>query len=107
MTKRACLGPGRGERCPTGALTDQPRCPACSRVKDQARGTRQARGYDAAHDRLRAEYQRRMETGEAFHCWRCSKPIDPNHWHLGHDDHDRSRYRGPECVPCNTATSGR
>jgi hypothetical protein len=71
------------------------------------RGTRQEQGYDAAHDRLRASYQRRMNQGETFHCWRCGKPLDPSLWHLGHDDHDRSQYRGPECVPCNTATKGR
>lgn len=48
-----------------------------------------------------------MNAGETFDCWRCTDPIDPEHWHLGHDDDDRSQYRGPECVPCNTATSGR
>ncbi|MFE6645674.1 hypothetical protein ACFVJS_03865 [Nocardioides sp. NPDC057772] len=49
------------------------------------------------------------EDGERFTCWRpgCGKPIDPTNWHLGHDDHDRSRYRGPECPPCNQATAGR
>lgn len=48
-----------------------------------------------------------MNRGEAFTCWRCDDPIDPEHWHLGHDDHDRDVYRGPECVTCNTATAGR
>ncbi len=107
MPKRACLGPGKGERCPHGAITAKPRCPACTRVLDKTRGTKQQRGYDADHDRLRAAYQRRMDAGETFDCWRCHQPINPHHWHLGHDDHDRTRYRGPECPPCNTATKGR
>ncbi len=107
MPKRACLGPGHGQRCPVGALTDQPRCPSCTRTKDRARGTRQQRGYGADHDRLRADYQRRMDEGETFDCWRCGDPIDPAHWHLGHDDDDRTRYRGPECPPCNLPTAAR
>lgn len=98
---RVCIEDG----CPT--LTRTTRCPAHTRAKDKARGTRQQRGYDAAHDKLRAEYQRRMDAGERFTCWRCPRPIDPSDWHLGHDDHDRSKYRGPECPPCNLATSGR
>lgn len=101
MARRPCAIPG----CPT--LTDRGRCPQHAREHEQQRGTRQQRGYDAAHDRLRADYQHRMDRGEAFDCWRCGDQIDPEHWHLGHDDDDRSRYRGPECVPCNTATSGR
>ena len=49
-----------------------------------------------------------MDAGEVFTCWRCrTTEINPQHWHLGHDDHDRSVYRGPECVPCNLATNGR
>ena len=91
--------------CPT--LTNTTRCTTCERAKDKARGTRQQRGYDAAHDRLRAACQRRMDEGETFDCLRCTKPIDPSYWRLGHDDHDRSIYRGPECVPCNQATKGR
>ena len=102
MTKRVCSEPG----CPV--LIDQgTRCPTHTRQRDQARGTRQARGYDAAHDRLRASYQRRMDAGEPFVCWRCSRLIDPDDWHLGHDDHDRTRYRGPECPPCNLSTASR
>ena len=91
--------------CPS--LTKTTRCTTHARAKDRARGTRQARGYDADHDRLRASYQARMDAGEVFQCWRCGGTIDRLRWHLGHDDHDRSKYRGPECVPCNTATSGR
>jgi hypothetical protein len=98
VTLKVCLEPG----CP--ALTDQTRCPTHTRAKDRARGTSTERGYGSAHQRLRREYELRMRAGEVFHCWRCGAEIDPDAWHLGHDDHDRSVYRGPECVPCNTAT---
>jgi hypothetical protein len=98
---KVCAEPG----CPT--LTHSTRCTGHTRARDKARGTRQQRGYDSAHTRLRATYQQRMDSGETFTCWRCTKAIDPSAWHLGHDDADRSMYRGPECVGCNTATSGR
>ena len=106
MSLSVCLEPG----CPT--LTNKTRCKAHERSRDRERGTRQERGYDAAHDRLRAEYQRRMDAGEAFVCWRCAEAgrphdVDPKHWHLGHDDKDRRMYRGPECPAGNLATSGR
>jgi hypothetical protein len=53
-----------------------------------------------------------MEGGEVFHCWRCAErdvvtEIDPDAWDLGHDDADRGQHRGPECIGCNRATSGR
>lgn len=103
MTKRRCRG------CP--ALVPRAalygRCPACRQRYEAARGTRQDRGYDAAHDRLRAAYQERMDAGERFICWRCPRSIDPTDWCLGHDDADRSVYRGPECPQCNYATAGR
>lgn len=98
---RVCPEPG----CPE--LVDKGRCKDHRRQREQQRGTRQQRGYDATHDTLRAEFQRRMDAGHRFNCWRCTKPIDPTHWHLGHDDHNRTVYRGPECVPCNLATAGR
>lgn len=107
---RVCNAPG----CPTlvPADTRGGRCPEHQRQAEQARGTRQQRGYDARHDRLRATYQQRMDAGERFTCWRCEslgKPhsIDPNTWDLGHDDHDRTAYRGPECRSGNRATAAR
>lgn len=100
---KVCIVPG----CPT--LTHGTRCSEHERARDKARGSRQARGYDARHDRLRATYQRSMDEGETYTCWRpeCGRAIDPNAWHLGHDDHDRSQYRGPECPSCNLATASR
>ena len=106
MTLRVCLEPG----CPT--LTKATRCERHTRERDRARGTRQERGYGSEHDRLRAEYQRRMDAGESFTCWRCETRgvvtvIDQSNWTLGHCDGDRSIYHGPECPPCDYATAGR
>lgn len=104
MSLRPCLEPG----CPT--LSESPRCPTHTREKDQARGTRQERGYDAAYDRIRRNYQLRMEAGEVFICWRCAEleqphPIDPDAWDLGHDPVDRTVIRGPQCPQTNRATA--
>ena len=99
MAKRVCLEPG----CPT--LTQQSRCPAHRRDRERARGTRQARGYGSEHDQLRAEYQRRMDAGERFVCWRKGEPIDTTNWTLGHCDDDRSMYHGPECPSCDYAVN--
>lgn len=55
-----------------------------------------ARGYGGSHQAKRAAIQRRMDRGETFNCWRCGLPVDPANWDLGHDDHDRTKYRGPE-----------
>lgn len=103
---KVCAEPG----CPT--LTTTTRCDQHRRERDRARGTRQERGYGAEHDRLRAEWQAELDTGRVVYCWRCldrgkRTKIDPTRWHLGHDDFDRGKYRGPECVPCNLATAGR
>lgn len=98
---KVCSVPG----CPN--LQAEPKCIKHRREAEAARGSRQARGYGAAHDRIRADYRRRMEQGEQFNCWRCGNPLTPDAFDLGHDDHDRSRHRGPECLRCNRATSGR
>lgn len=97
---RVCAEPG----CPT--LTRTRRCAPCQAQAEVARGTRQQRGYDAGHDALRKAWQQRMDTGETVHCWRCTRLIDRTDWHLGHDDDDRSQYRGPECPTCNTRAGG-
>jgi hypothetical protein len=77
------------------------RCDRCARGRDRARGSRQARGYDAEHDRLRAKWQRRMDDGELVVCATCPTVLTGRAWDLGHDPADRSRYRGPQCLPCN------
>jgi hypothetical protein len=91
--------------CPT--LGHNTRCTKHAQAKDQARGTSAQRGYGAAHQRLRADYQRRMDDGERFTCWRCGCAIDPTDWTLGHCDDDRAMYHGPECPPCDYAVAGR
>jgi hypothetical protein len=102
VAKRVCAEPG----CPT--LTTTPRCPIHTRARDRARGTRQARGYDAAHDATRAMWQARIDAGKPITCWRpdCTTVLTGRAWHLGHDDHDRGITRGPECIPCNLRHAG-
>lgn len=103
MAKRVCAEPN----CPI--LTDTTRCPTHTRARDKARGSRQERGYDAAHYREAAAWRTKVAAGMTVTCWRCGDPItDPNDCHLGHDDHDRSITRGPEHGrKCNLSAAGR
>lgn len=99
-----CSTPGCGEPSEGG------RCSDCRgrayRADADRRGSFRERTPDsAAYNRIRAELQARMDRGEPFWCWRCDIEINPEHWHLGHDDVDRSVIRGPECPPCNLATN--
>jgi hypothetical protein len=100
---RVCAEPG----CPT-LIPNPGRCPTHTRAADKRRGTRQQRGYDANHDRLRAQWEPRVATGRVK-CWRCGELISPaTAWDLGHDDTDRTKYRGPEHAnQCNRAAAGR
>ena len=61
------------------------------------------------HRQTRAAWQKRIDRGEPIWCWRCRKVrITPGmKWHLGHDDQDRTIYRGPECVPCNLTAAAK
>jgi hypothetical protein len=53
------------------------------------------------HRAEQARVKRLRDAGQAW-CWRCGKHIPPGaEVHAGHDDNDRTRYRGPECPPCN------
>ena len=107
MAKRVCTG------CkviydPRTTGSRAGRCPACSRIHDRARGSREERGYGAAHQATRAACQARMDAGEVLACWRCGEPVTAaDEWHLGHDDHDRTITRGPEHASCNLSAAGR
>ncbi|WP_109507220.1 hypothetical protein [Nocardioides speluncae] len=66
------------------------------------------RGYGNEHQKMRAQIKRDVVDPGLGYCWRCGRWIDPaKPWDLGHDDHDRSTYRGPECRPCNRGTRRR
>ena len=109
MAKRVCAETG----CPI--LTDTTRCPAHTRARDKARGTRQARGYDAQHDRLRARYERQIRAGIVVHCVNptcklpgqpiVAEPGRPDSLHLEHNP-DRT-HRGPGHALCNHSEAGR
>jgi hypothetical protein len=81
MPTRPCLGCGR--------LTTRAgsRCEDCSskrnRARDAQRGNRHERGYDALHDRIRADLLAKLVPGTA--CPRCGQPMWPTQeLHAGH-----------------------
>ncbi len=97
MALRVCPVAG----CPALIPRGHQHCPT------HRRGSAHQRGYDHTHRTTRADYQRRMNAGERFTCWRCGKPVDPRDWQLGHDDVDRSVTRGPEHTSgCNLRAAG-
>lgn len=102
--KHPCAEPS----CPTPVPHGTSRCPTHTRTRDQARGTRQARGYNRNYDRARRQWAPLVATGQVT-CHRCHTPITPGTpWDLGHDDHDRTIIRGPEHAhTCNRAAAGR
>jgi hypothetical protein len=54
------------------------------------------RGYGAEHRALRAKLAPEVAKG-LTPCWRCGGLISSwQEWDLGHDDGDRTLYRGPE-----------
>lgn len=96
MAKKVCAEPG----CPV--LTDTTRCPDHTRARDKARGTRQARGYDAEYDKQK----RAPAFANATHCATCGKPFTPdNPKTAGHVIAIRDGGQGapikPECRRCN------
>jgi hypothetical protein len=66
-----------------------------------------ARGYGAEHQALRKQWAPLVDAGQVT-CWRCGNLIHPGQaWDLGHDDHDRGAYRGPEHRGPNRAAGAR
>jgi len=74
------------------------------READKLRGSTSERGYGTSHQRLRARWTVRVNSGTVI-CPRCVLPILPGQlWDLGHDDVDRSLPTHPEHRACNRAT---
>lgn len=97
---KVCAEPG----CPT--LTTKARCTGCTRKREQARGTRQQRGYDAEYDARRKADVAAMGNGTVLTCWRCDHVVMPHDYSLGHCDDDRSIIHGPEHLArCNLANT--
>lgn len=67
MSLRVCPEPGCGE------LTNGGRCTDCKREHEKARGTKQQRGYDAEHGRIRARLLADLIDGTP--CEGCGEPM--------------------------------
>lgn len=71
--------------------------------------TTSERGYGAEHKRERERCRPLVESGQAI-CWRCNRLIPGGagaQFDLGHDEVDRTVYRGPEHVKCNRGATAR
>lgn len=72
-----------------------------------AERARTAQYHSAEHREQQRLAKAAVAAGTAV-CWRCRRHIPPgNPVHAGHDDHDRTVYRGPECPPCNLRAAAR
>lgn len=95
-----------GSGCPT--LIDQGtrggRCDPCRREQEQARGTRQQRGYDAEYDRTRAAL---LPRAYGTRCHFCGEFMWPHQTLALDHTEDRAGYRGIVHLSCNAADGGR
>jgi hypothetical protein len=96
--------PGQG--CPTIITNGARRCPRHAKAYEERRGSSTQRGLGAAHQRKRAAIQRRINDGEDIRCWMCDARLVGTAWHLDHTV-DRTAYRGPACITCNTSDGGK
>jgi hypothetical protein len=99
--KRICAKAGCPNTADRGSY-----CPPHRTEADQARGTREQRGYGPEHIALRNQWAPKVAAGNV-HCAKCKQPITPGTpWHLGHTD-DRTQWTGPEHPHCNLSDAGR
>lgn len=98
MALRVCIVHG----CPT--LTASTRCKAHEAAHQHTRGTRQARGYDATHDRNRATL-----LADNPPCHKCGAPATTAGHIVPRIDGGTSDLANlaPECGPCNYSEGGR
>jgi hypothetical protein len=70
--------------------------------------TTASRGYGREHRMMRKFLLASYVPGKTL-CWRCQRPISdpPSKVHLGHDDADRTIWRGLEHRRCNIGASNR
>lgn len=98
---KTCPRPG----CPVIIKASDRYCPQHLGEYEARRGTSAQRGYGSRHQSLRRSWQARIDRGERIMCATCGMPITGRDWHLGHTP-DRTAYRGPEHVSCNTSDGG-
>lgn len=110
-------GPKKCARCELEIPNRRKYCDPCkeavrgdswSRKTLTANDVERAREYRSArHKAERRRVLAEVSSGEAF-CWRCGQHIPPGApVHVGHDDWDRSVYRGAECPSCNLSAAAR
>lgn len=93
--------------CSTECRTAKMGQPQSKKPKNRSKASTTARGYGSAHQRERRRWAAVVDAGNAY-CWRCGGHIPPaSRWDLGHDDHDRTIYRGPEHTGCNRSAGAR
>lgn len=77
------------------------------RPKTEAEAARRRQYASPEHRAQVLAVQQAVAAGTAY-CWRCGKYLPPGSpAHAGHDDHDRTVYRGPECPTCNLRSAAR
>jgi hypothetical protein len=64
--------------------------------------------YASAEHRAQVKAVKAQVAAGTAYCWRCGRYLPPgSKAHAGHDDNDRSVYRGAECPPCNLKNAAR
>lgn len=77
------------------------------RLDTPAERARTAQYASPEHRAMVQAVKAAVAAGRAY-CWRCGRHLPPgSKAHAGHDDHDRTRYRGPECPSCNLSAAAR
>ncbi len=78
------------------------------RKENTAAGRARSVQYRTPEHRAKVKEYKALQAAGRAYCWRCSRWLPPGTpMHAGHDDHDRTVYRGPECPGCNLKAAAR